>query len=356
MPSPNPMPAAKPPPPPRRRSRSPPRAPKPALAPCSTRRQRRPAVARYLGDLEMFQSTPPARAATRQSTGQQTTPSCFNPRRPRRAATRPPSRFARVPEVSIHAARAGGDCPCGEEMREPECFNPRRPRGRRRRTTKTAAIPSLFQSTPPARAATGVLYDPSTPESVSIHAARAGGDDSRPWRGCRRSCFNPRRPRGRRRIVPSTSSSPQVVSIHAARAGGDHPPRSLCAVTCCFNPRRPRGRRRRSQWLITPKRVSIHAARAGGDMGSNSTAARRPCFNPRRPRGRRPDEPEFLPALVAFQSTPPARAATSSARLPTRRSDVSIHAARAGGDRHVRFGFAASVVSIHAARAGGDPG
>ena len=57
--------------------------------------------------------------------------------------------------------------------------------------------------------------------------------------------------------------------------------------------------------------VSIHAPRAGRDSPGDPTEMRCSCFNPRAPRGaRRPLRPE-LSLILMFQSTRPARGATS---------------------------------------------
>ena len=78
----------------------------------------------------------------------------------------------------------------------------------------------VFQSTPPARAATyEALTLPFYPV-VSIHAAREGGDDQR-----------------------HVDCAVVGVSIHAAREGGDRHAKTASGVWKCFNPRRPRGRR-----------------------------------------------------------------------------------------------------------------
>ena len=147
----------------------------------------------------------------------------------------------------------------------------------------------IFQSTPPARGATPAQPPPLWPGVISIHAPREGGDDDvvsemrRVWEisihapregGDFRSVialparrnFNPRPPRGGRRIPAAVSaatyrfqSTPPargatysrdmtlqgiVISIHAPREGGD------------------------SSWLSTaeaPQQISIHAPREGGD-------------------------------------------------------------------------------------------
>ncbi len=80
---------------------------------------------------------------------------------------------------------------------------------------------SMFQSTPPARGATIRIIISVLDLRVSIHAPRAGGDNS-----------------------PTMRLQQLWVSIHAPRAGGDHWPCS------------PR----------SPGPVSIHAPRAGGDL------------------------------------------------------------------------------------------
>ncbi len=125
----------------------------------------------------VFQSTPPARAATPStSSGFRPCPK-FQSTPPARAATLASNIRFRPVDVSIHAARAGGDG-------RTRSYRPRR---------------SGFQSTPPARAATA----PAVSSSI-----------------CPR-CFNPRRPRGRRLEHRSHSYHNPRVSIHAARAGGD---------------------------------------------------------------------------------------------------------------------------------------
>ena len=59
---------------------------------------------------------------------------------------------------------------------------------------------------------------------------------------------------------------------------------------------------------------------------------------------------------LLFQSTPPVKAATILDDGLTLTADISIHAAREGGDATVASAFAdAFCISIHAAREGGDP-
>ena len=187
-----------------------------------------------------FQSTPPARAATPTGFAHRHVAVSIHAARAGGDTATAPSASIRC-LVSIHAARAGGDADSG---------------GR---------DPPMFQSTPPARAATQMGqwwqakhgFNPRRPRGrrqvrardraqelrsrVSIHAARAGGDVD--W--------------------PGQCASASCVSIHASRAGGDQSTRQLLRLAR-FNPRRPRGRRRGAGGLPRGK-VSIHAARAGGD-------------------------------------------------------------------------------------------
>jgi len=124
----------------------------------------------------------------------------------------------------------------------------------------------MFQSTPPARAATAFALSLGVTPEVSIHAARAGGDRRRLRGRVRASRFNPRRPRGRRQYQ---------AALNEGIAKG-------------FNPRRPRGRRhpvgrpaRRQGKSFNPRRPR------GRRLGVKDYVLENKSFNPRRPRGRR---------------------------------------------------------------------
>ena len=78
--------------------------------------------------------------------------------------------------------------------------------------------------------------------------------------------------------------------------------------------------------------ISIHAPREGGDWAYPLT--------------RRSEFP--------FQSTPPARGATTYNDLVAVGEDISIHAPREGGDIRVALYIRVSSISIHAPREGGD--
>ena len=167
-----------------------------------------------------------------------------------------------------------------------------------------------FQSTRPARGATFASASGATGSEVSIHAPRAGRDQWRLGWLLRCGGFNPRAPRGARRLRPrvtagrasfqstrpargATSSTNSVawwIGRFNPRAPRGARPRSwsLTPRTSSFNPRAPRGARRRSQG--GPRRnsgVSIHAPRAGRDEARAKVHSKRECFNPRAPRGAR---------------------------------------------------------------------
>ena len=78
-----------------------------------------------------------------------------------------------------------------------------------------------FQSTPPVKAATDTPTDTPADDTISIHAAREGGD-----------------------LLQKLFVPDGQISIHAAREGGDH------ILSTFF-------------WT---KIISIHAAREGGDI------------------------------------------------------------------------------------------
>ena len=75
---------------------------------------------------------------------------------------------------------------------------------------------TIFQSTPPVKAATYLLSPEMDGKAISIHAAREGGDPSV-------YVFRPQ----------------ATISIHAAREGGDPSARAFLETVCYFNPRRP---------------------------------------------------------------------------------------------------------------------
>ena len=124
---------------------------------------------------------------------------------------------------------------------------------------------------------------------ISIHAPREGGDPCIRRHTSASSHFNPRPPRGGRPDFANAQYDVVDISIHAPREGGDTPLRDVPTVLG----------------------ISIHAPREGGDCRAFRHCRRRRYFNPRPPRGGRPRSFSLVPSYRKFQSTPPARGATS---------------------------------------------
>jgi len=190
------------------------------------------------------------------------------------------------------------------------CFNPRAPRGARRPCRTSPAARRRFQSTRPARGATAEQVQHPVIHGVSIHAPRAGRD----------AHFSP-------------PSSPSLL----------------------FQSTRPaRGATRVWGAVLICKLVSIHAPRAGRDRLSVQHPDYRFGFNPRAPRGARRPTVRVGSLSAEFQSTRPARGATSMRIRPRPACAVSIHAPRAGRDHIQHPHRDHHAVSIHAPRAGRD--
>ena len=168
------------------------------------------------------------------------------------------------------------------------------------------------------------------------------------------------------------------ISIHAPREGGDSyifpPP---CLYNKNFNPRPPRGGRLAvGRNPGQHQHISIHAPREGGDSHDRHQLLQRDDFNPRPPRGGRLSDSILVDHEEAFQSTPPARGATTAPHMlrcfwqfqstpPARgatggiavkeifRGFQSTPPARGATNGVLRY-IKATVISIHAPREGGD--
>ena len=195
---------------------------------------------------------------------------------------------------------------------------------------------SKFQSTPPARGATLRSW----------------------WRSRRCAYFNPRPPRGgRRRPRPrhgmsssfqstppargaTLGNTPKVlslyISIHAPREGGDWVYSLQGTWACNISIHAPRegGDEVLCKIPSTALYISIHAPREGGDdidegydedgLIFQSTPPARGATTRRTRRARR----------QTFQSTPPARGATQAHSPSWYYLSISIHAPREGGDSY----------------------
>ena len=101
--------------------------------------------------------------------------------------------------------------------------------------------------------------------------------------------------------------------------------------------------------------ISIHAPRTGSDRSRKSCLLCGSHFNPRSPHGERRAPLTLVWPWEAFQSTLPARGATTRLTMTSRQRSISIHAPRTGSDVGViGVPCAAAVISIHAPRTGSD--
>ena len=169
-----------------------------------------------------------------------------------------------------------------------------------------------FQSTLPARGATGYRCVVAKGCQISIHAPRTGSDVQPPLRRfCHPRYFNPRSPHGERR-------TPLLLAFTSSFN---------------FNPRSPHGERREPKRLCARKgHISIHAPRTGSDHTSLSALA----------------------TSSVFQSTLPARGATLIDSVFPTIASISIHAPRTGSDIVTLDLCFRHFISIHAPRTGSD--
>ena len=170
-----------------------------------------------------------------------------------------------------------------------------------------------------------------------------------------------------------------AISIHAPRTGSDHRVGSLQADELVISIHAPRtgSDAGRAGQAHPGEPISIHAPRTGSDShrvlhaahrlvfqstlpARGATSSGRPrwrtsrYFNPRSPHGERqmglvPEQEDTI-----FQSTLPARGATSARNQRTPTGAISIHAPRTGSDSFPSVLLHPRLISIHAPRTGSD--
>ena len=123
--------------------------------------------------------------------------------------------------------------------------------------------------------------------------------------------FNPRPPQGER-----LENLPEIIAAIVFQS--TPPARGATCQSCC----------RSCYWTI-----SIHAPRKGSDPIVTSKQATNNNFNPRPPQGERLWKQNDKQSAKKFQSTPPARGATTSSGHVSINFCISIHAPRKGSDR-----------------------
>ena len=257
----------------------------------------------------------------------------FNPRSPRGERHLRAERAEHTSKISIHAPRVGSDSHRAFQIPCPGHFNPRSPRGERLAVVAGLLDVIVFQSTLPAWGATTDVLTITAKDGISIHAPRVGSDALHVGRRDAHRDFNPRSPRGERRLA------------YRGRGSSGN-----------FNPRSPRGERHSpTRALSCERQISIHAPRVGSDSARACPTRRTRYFNPRSPRGERPWLMTGKGINGIFQSTLPAWGATSSrdSHLPSCSGFQStLPAWGATADPHRRLG--SRMISIHAPRVGSD--
>ena len=152
-------------------------------------------------------------------------------------------------------------------------------------------------------------------------------------RGIMRLVFQSTLPARGATISNSCEPTRSAISIHAPRTGSD-PRCPYCGAEMSL--------------------ISIHAPRTGSDNCTSWGCYLQRNFNPRSPHGERRDTGAKNPARCRFQSTLPARGATTATRWMRCWGGISIHAPRTGSDPHKICGVNLRGISIHAPRTGSD--
>ena len=176
---------------------------------------------RRIARSQSFQSTPPVWAETPLMRYGSIDPHDFNPLRP--CGRRPSCTFSatRLPAISIHSARVGGDQTFAFINGTDTAISIHSARvGGDNIRHDTLMELFEFQSTPPVWAETAASADCPLRLPISIHSARVGGDD----------CLE-------------LLNQLLRISIHSARVGGDRRNYYSPIWRKYFNPLRPCGRR-----------------------------------------------------------------------------------------------------------------
>ena len=224
--------------------------------------------------VKAFQSTLPARGATEADN-------------PRPGCTR----------ISIHAPRTGSDLPSGVDGGREVYFNPRSPHGERPGYGQDVISIADFNPRSPHGERLYAWGSVAIFNSISIHAPRTGSDGMRTQDEIRETLFQSTLPaRGATWYVQGDSAE-QCISIHAPRTGSDF-------------------RRQVARFYL---RISIHAPRTGSDPVGDVFRSRSRNFNPRSPHGERRAKSSSTRRICPFQSTLPARGATTTGKNCTRK-------------------------------------
>ena len=186
-------------------------------------------------------------------------------------------------QISIHAAREGGDCVhFGEPAFVRISIHAAREGGDGNNGGETNAQ-KVFQSTPPVKAATLTAIYTRIVRHISIHAAREGGDAAaRDINSIAHISIHAAREGGDEAYKAAIDEL--AISIHAAREGGDFAQRVRNGSYQPFQSTPPVKAATPFYCLyVSTGSISIHAAREGGDRLSLCIKRSQVYFNPRRP-------------------------------------------------------------------------
>ena len=170
--------------------------------------------------------------------------------------------------------------------------------------------------------------------------------------------FQSTRPARGATIEPSKLAiAPLVISIHAPREGRDWLLVLILCFLLYFNPRAPRGARRETKEICVQfQHISIHAPREGRDLPRSANHFAILPFQSTRPaRGATSVSVSVGLPILIFQSTRPARGATSTSVVIVCRSMYfNPRAPRGARQRGAGVLVGLFVISIHAPREGRD--
>ena len=190
----------------------------------------------------------------------------------------------------------------------------------------------VFQSTLPARGATGGNGRRERGSAISIHAPRTGSDRTPRSRWPPPCNFNPRSPHGERPSIRRGTRLPPIFQSTLPARGATQIKAWWLSLASHFNPRSPHGERRPgSPDKVGRDLISIHAPRTGSD-GHDCRAA--------------------VPRRISIHAP---RTGSDPGENPLQlRAGISIHAPRTGSDNLAKEYYAFYDISIHAPRTGSD--
>ena len=212
----------------------------------------------------VFQSTLPARGATRRPESRTPGKADFNPRSPHGER---PVLSGRVP-VLIY-------------------FNPRSPHGERLAVVRRGACRRLISIHAPRTGSDPGRESISSQPAISIHAPRTGSDAmTAALHGCETISIHA--PRTGSDIHLRGRDQALKISIHAPRTGSDWTYRHAPCIRQPFQSTLPaRGATAAKEALVRAATISIHAPRTGSDWRRATKSTRPRYFNPRSPHGER---------------------------------------------------------------------